>query len=129
MQVGDIIEHTFVIDEDTHRQFIALSGDSNPLHTNRDFARGKGFPDIVMHGNILNCFISFLIGELLPQDNVMILSQEIKFIKPVFLNETLLLHAEIREYFEFIPGYEIKFRFRNNANENKASGVILIKLL
>lgn len=129
MQPGDIIQHSFVIDEEKHRQFIAVSGDRNPLHTDISFAKEKGFPATVMHGNILNCFISFLVGELLPVDNVMILSQQINFTKPVYLNEELEMQAEIKEYFDFIPGYEIKFRFRNKTGETKASGNVLIKIL
>lgn len=130
LTTGDKIKHHFTIDAQKHSEFISLSGDHNPLHTTDDFAKKHGFLSIVMHGNILNCFVSFLIGELLPVKNVLILSQEINFTKPVYLNETVTLNAEIIAYFEFIPGYEIKFKFVNQAtNEAKASGKVLIKII
>ncbi len=130
MQIGDVINYEFVIDTQKHREFISVSGDNNPLHTSSSFARKKGFESIVMHGNILNCFVSYLIGELLPTKDVLILSQEIKFAKPLYMDETLIMRAVIKEYFEFLPGYEIKFDFKNKtAGEKKAFGKVLIKII
>jgi 3-hydroxybutyryl-CoA dehydratase len=130
MQVGETIEHEFVIDAEKHRAFISVSGDHNPLHTSESFAQGKGFQSIVMHGNILNCFVSFLVGELLPVKNVLILCQDIKYNKPVYLDEVLKIKATVKEYFEFVPGYEIKFDFINQTSgEKKASGNVLIKII
>lgn len=74
----------FLVTEETHRDFIKLSHDNNPLHIDEEFAKSKGFKGILMHGNILNAFIFYFIGECLPTKNVIIHSQNIQFKKPIY---------------------------------------------
>ncbi len=126
MKKGDTYKHQFKVTAEVYKGFINVFGDKNPMHTDEGFAKEKGFPSIVMHGNILNGFISYFIGECLPQKNVMIYSQSIDFKKPVFLNEELVLHAEIEDIFESVKSAEIKFYFENSANVKVAKGKVLI---
>ena len=94
-----------------HAGFIDLFEDKNPLHTNKDFAHAKGFKDTVMHGNILGGFLSYFIGECLPSKNVIIHRQEIKYMNPVYLNDTLDLKAEVSDVFDSVGAVEFKFQF------------------
>ena len=82
-----------------------------------------------MHGNILNGFISYFIGELLPSEKVMILSQNINYRKPVYLNDRLLFEAVVVEQSESVMVNTFSFKFRNEEKELVASGKILIKEL
>ena len=82
-KIGEKIEAEYTIDYKTQRDFINLFSDSNPLHVYQEYTISKGFDDFVMHGNILNGFISNLIGEKLPIKNVITHKQNIKFIRPV----------------------------------------------
>ena len=72
MKEGDCFEARFTVTEETYLGFISLFKDKNPLHTDATFARLRGFDDKVMHGNILNGFLSYFIGECLPMKNVII---------------------------------------------------------
>lgn len=129
MQKGEIFEHRFKVSEQVYKGFIELFNDKNPLHTNSEFAKEKGFEAIVMHGNILNGFISYFVGECLPLKNLVIHSQEIKYINPVYLNEELNFHAEITDVFQSVNVIEFKFKFLS-ANEKKAaSGKINIGII
>jgi len=83
-KITDNYYHQFIITQEVYQQFQLCSNDRNPLHTNEDFAKSKGFTDKVMYGNILNAFVSFFIGECLPTKNVIIHSQEIAFKNPVY---------------------------------------------
>src|SRR5690349_15151584 len=85
----DKFQQTFLVSEKIYEGFIELFGDKNPLHTNEAFAVEKGFKGRVMHGNILNGFLSYFIGECLPVKNVIIHSQEIKFSNAVYVNDEL----------------------------------------
>lgn len=130
MKTGDKYSAEFTVDRSVRDKFIAISGDANPLHTSDKFAVSKGFEAALMHGNILNCFISRLVGEMLPTREVMLLSQEIKFLHPVYMGTTLILKAEITDSFDFIPGLEISFLFQDKATSTKkAKGKVLIKLI
>jgi len=129
MLKGDTFESKFVITEKVYTGFISLFNDKNPLHTNAGFAKEKGFKSEVMHGNILNGFISYFVGECLPQKNVIIMAQEIKYVNPVYLNDILLLKADISDIFDSVKMLEIKFIFKNQNDLKVASGKINIGIL
>ena len=126
MKKGDTYTYKFTVSPAVYNGFINLFNDRNPLHTQEDFAKSKGFSSVVMHGNILNGFISYFIGECLPEKNVMIYSQTINFKKPTYINDDLILHAQIEDVFESVKSAEIKFYFENNAKEKIAIGKVLI---
>jgi 3-hydroxybutyryl-CoA dehydratase len=117
MQVGDKYQYEFSVSSEVYEGFLEIFKDRNPLHVDRSFASSKGFKDIVMHGNILNGFVSFFIGELLPVKDVMIIQQEIKYHLPVFLNDTLSFSAIQSAIFESVNAIEYKFEFSNKDNK------------
>ena len=125
-KVLDVFELEFVITEKEYNNFLALSNDYNPLHTNKEFAKEKGFPDRVMHGNILNCFLSYFVGESLPIKNVIIHSQEINYKNPMFLNDKLNFSAKVTGIYESVNAVEFKFFFKNLSGITVAKGKIQI---
>lgn len=112
-----------------YQGFLDTFSDHNPLHTNLGFARKKGFDKIVMHGNILNGFLSFFIGECLPIKDVILLKQEINYRKPFFLKDLLSLHIRIEEYFESVNLIRFKFNFKNQNDFKVANGFVEIKVI
>ena len=126
---GDSFAEKFVITQEIYDNFIAAFKDKNPLHTNSDFAVNKGFQSKVMHGNILNGFLSYFIGECLPTKDVIIHAQEIQFKNPVYLNEELQFTAQVNGVFESVKAIEFKFQFKNLAGKIAAKGNIQIGIL
>jgi len=129
MNTGDIFKQQFKIDTTIYQGFISLFKDTNPLHTQKDFAISKGFKAEVMFGNILNGFISYFIGECLPVKNVIIQKQEINFRKPVYLDDELFFFAEITEHFESVNTFEFKYSFKKQDDIIVANGKIYIGLI
>ena len=129
MQKGDKFNLTFTVSPAIHQGFITLFNDKNPLHTNNSFAINKGFESEVMHGNILSGFVSCFVGEHLPIKNVIIQTQEMKFFKPVYLNDELFFEAEITEKFESVNTVEIKFIFKKAPSLKVASGKLNIGII
>ena len=128
-KVNDNFEFEFVVEESIYNGFIHLFKDKNPLHTEVEFAQNKGFKDKVMHGNILNGFISFFVGECLPSKDVIIHSQEINFKNPVYMHDKLKFHAIVSDVFESVNAVEFKFSFKNSDLKVVAKGKIQIGLL
>jgi 3-hydroxybutyryl-CoA dehydratase len=126
---GDRFTQQFTVSEETYSAFIALFRDENPLHTNEQFAKDKGFKGRVMHGNILNGYLSFFIGECLPTKDVIIHSQEIQFKNAVYLNDELEFNAVITGFYESVKAVEFKFDFKNADAKVVAKGKIQIGLL
>lgn len=129
MKTGDQYQHTFVVTKDVYQGFLDVFNDNNPLHVTPSFAQSKGFKDVVMHGNILNGFVSYFIGELLPVKNVMIMQQEIKYHLPVFLNDSLKFLAVQSDTFDSVNALEFKFEFKNADDKKVAKGKILIGII
>jgi len=129
MERGTKFQQAYTVDETVYSGFVTLFRDYNPLHTNEQFAQQKGFRSKVMHGNILNGFISHFVGECLPSKDVIIHSQEIKFLRPVYLNDNLILYVEVEDYFESVKTFECKFFFENQDKIKVAKGKISIGLI
>lgn len=129
MKKGDTFHHRFTVSENIYKGFIALFNDKNPLHCDESFAALKGFEGVVMHGNILNGFLSYFIGECLPIKNVIIHFQEIKYHNPVYLNEALDFFAVVSNTFESVNALEFKYYFENQQKIKVAQGKIQIGII
>lgn len=119
----------FEVSKKIYKGFVQIFNDRNPLHTDDDFARKNGFKRKVMHGNILNGFLSYFIGECLPNKSVVIHTQEIQYNNPVYLNDILSFEAKVVDIFESVGVIEFKYTFKNRNNEIVAKGKIQIGLL
>lgn len=126
---GDKFNEIFLVSKNIYEGFISIFNDKNSLHTDREFAIKKGFRGIVIHGNILNGFLSYFIGERLPIKNVIIHKQEIKYHKPVYINDKLSFYAEVMSVFDEINVIEIKFYFINQDLLKVASGKFQIGVI
>ncbi len=129
MKPGDTFTQHFELSAEVYSVFTKVFKDRNPLHTDTDFAKDHGFKGIVMHGNALGGFLSYFVGECLPQKNVIIQKQDMQFSKPVFLGDKITLIAFITDYFESVNSYEFKYRFQNEQGEKVCSGKLLIGIL
>ena len=128
-KVDDIFTEQFIVSNEIYKGFIAIFNDKNPLHTNHRFATEKGFKSVVMHGNIVNGFLSNFIGECLPTKNVIIHWQEIQFKIPVYLDDKLEFTAKIIGVYESVNAVEFKFDFKNSDDKIVAKGKLQIGLL
>ena len=114
IEKGQAFTETYIVTERVYNGFIDVYDDKNPLHTDLDFAINKGFDGCVMFGNILNGFLSNFIGERLPMKNVIIHSQHIKFLKPVYLDDQLLLKIHVKDIVESVNVVKFDFYFEKN---------------
>ena len=114
--IGDKFVEHFIMSAEVHEGFISIFADRHPLHTEESYAAARGFRSKVMHGNILNGFLSYFIGECLPDREVMILSQEIKYQRPVYLGDRLALEAVVVDVHESVNVVEFSCKFRNEAD-------------
>lgn len=95
--VGDRAEVQWVPTTDDIDAFAALSGDHNPLHTDKDYARTQGFPDRVVHGLLVGAKVSALVGMLLPGRRCLLLDYALAHPNPVYAGDQVRFRAEVRE--------------------------------
>jgi acyl dehydratase len=125
------IVHTYTVSQEVYDNFQRCSHDLNPLHTDQDFAKRKGFQSCVMYGNILNAFVSHFVGMLLPLKEVMILSQDISYHLPVYMNDEIALESSIDTVSEAVNAisYKLKFYRMGEKRQLVAKGHVQIGLL
>jgi 3-hydroxybutyryl-CoA dehydratase len=83
-----------VLRDDIDR-FAALSGDRNPLHVDADFARARGFPDVVAHGYLLGSKVSALVGMLLPGRDCLILETTMAYPRAIHPGDVIRVGGEV----------------------------------
>lgn len=69
--------------------FSAVSGDDNPLHMNREFAERTRFKSRIVHGMLTTSLWSTLVGTRLPGPGCAYMGQEINFVRPVHIGDTV----------------------------------------
>ena len=63
--------------------FAGISGDSNPVHVDDDYARTTMFKGRIAHGMLTASFISAVLGTGLPGPGCIYLSQNLRFKAPL----------------------------------------------
>ena len=87
----------YVITPVVYENFLRAFDDRSPIHVDAAYAQGLGFAGPVMHGGILNGFLSHFVGMVLPGANSLLLSVELRFLRPSYLGDTLRLQAKIAQ--------------------------------
>ncbi|CCU84343.1 MULTISPECIES: MaoC family dehydratase [Mesotoga] len=77
--------------------FANLTGDRNPVHTDEEFARKSRFGRRIAHGMLSVGIISAILGNEFPGPGSIYMKQEVRFLKPIFLEEEVLITIEILE--------------------------------
>lgn len=68
--------------------FAGISGDTNPVHINDDYAATTPFERRIVHGMFSAALISTVAGTKLPGPGAIYIDQQIKFRAPVFIGDT-----------------------------------------
>ena len=69
--------------------FAGISGDTNPVHLNHEFASETMFEGQIAHGMLTASFISTVIGTKLPGPGCIYVSQNLRFTAPVKVGDTV----------------------------------------
>lgn len=109
--------------------FRLITQDGNPLHTDEAFAREKGYPSCVAYGMLTASFLSTLAGVYLPGEKSLIHSVEIKFVKPVFPGDMLLVHGKVKEKNELFSVITLQITVSNQKGEKVLRGSMQIGVL
>lgn len=107
-------------------KFRQVTGDVNPLHTDTEFAKQKGYEKTVAYGMLTASFLSTLAGVYLPGERSLIHSVESKFVKPVFEGDTLTVTGEVTEINELFSTFTMKTTIVNQNGEKVLRGKMQI---
>ncbi len=97
IEIGETASITKMISEADIVNFAGIIGDFNTVHVNPEYAKTTMFGERIAHGMLTASFISTLVGCCIPGVNALYLSQEVKFVKPVKIGDTITAMAEVIE--------------------------------
>lgn len=79
--------------------FAGISGDTNPLHMNEEYAKTTLFKGRIAHGLLSAGFISAVLGTHLPGPGAVYLKQSFAFKAPVRIGDTVVAKVTVKELF------------------------------
>jgi len=97
LKVGDSAEWSRTVTEDGIKLFAEATGDFNPVHLDQTYAEKTFFKGRIAHGLLSLGYISTVLGNILPGHGTIYISQEVKFLAPVKIGDTITAKVEVME--------------------------------
>jgi len=125
-------EITPLVKQPTTRQLVmwaGASGDYYPIHYDKDFAQSKGLPGVIVHGQLVGCFLGQLMTDWMgEQGNLRKLTCSYKSVN--FPGEALICKGKVsKKYIEDGEHYiECNLWVENAKGEKTISGKALVTL-
>ena len=97
LKIGDSAQISKTITESDIELFARATGDFNPVHLDQAYAEKTSFKGRIAHGLLSVGLLSSILGNILPGHGTIYLSQEVKFIAPVKIGDTITARVEVIE--------------------------------
>ncbi len=97
MEVGMTAVYAKTITDADIVMFAGISGDTNPVHLDANFADQTVFNGRIAHGMLSASFISTVLGTRLPGPGCIYLSQSLKFRAPVKAGDTVTARVTVKD--------------------------------
>ncbi len=107
LKVNDSAYVEKTITETDVYMYAGITGDFSWLHVNEVRARQGHFKTRIVHGMLLVGLISNVVGNQLPGSGTIYEAQNLRFIGPCFINDTIRAKTEV---IELMPAGRVKLR-------------------
>jgi len=86
-----------VITSEDVRKFSELSGDTNPIHLDKKYAKETRYKKNIAHGLMCASYFSGIFGTKLPGLGSIYVSQSLKFKRPIYIGDKVDVIVNITE--------------------------------
>ena len=97
ISIGDEACFSKTISEYDVYAFAGITGDFNSVHINVEAAANTIFEKRIAHGMLTGSLISTVLGTKLPGEGTIYLEQDLKFMKPVYIGDTVTARVVVSE--------------------------------
>ncbi len=97
MTVGRTAAFSKTITDADIVMFAGVTGDTNPVHLDEDYAASTRFGGRIAHGMLTAGLISAVLGTKLPGPGAIYLSQTLRFKAPVRIGDTVVARATVQD--------------------------------
>lgn len=129
ISIGQFAQLEHKITKEDLQKFVELSGDDNRIHTDPDYAAKTSFKKPVAHGMLGASFISTIIGTKLPGDGSLWFAQNLEFLLPVRVGDTLTVRVEVISKNDHSRVIELKTDIFNQYRQKVTTGVAKVKIV
>jgi 3-hydroxybutyryl-CoA dehydratase len=126
LKVGDTARFSKTISESDVYLFAGVTGDLNPAHVNEEYAKNTFFKTRIAHGMLSASFISTVIGTMLPGPGSIYMRQEVSFLAPVKIGDTVTAIVEVAEIIADKRRIRLKTYCINQENKTVVDGEALV---
>jgi len=102
--------------------FTEITGDRNPLHYDERLAKESLFKGLIVQGGVTSGLLNALVAQDLPGPGTVFLGMELKFVKVVYVGETITGRVEIKSVRPDKPICTIAVSVRNQNDETCLTG-------
>ena len=121
-EIGQTATIEKTLDKQTVVAFASVSEDYNPIHLDEDFAKTTQFERPIVHGMLASSLISGLLASKVPGAGSIYLGQSLKFLRPIFVGETVTAKVEVTSVREDKPIAVISTQVLNAKGEVAVDG-------
>ena len=126
--IGEEAFFTKTITEYDVYSFAGITGDFNSVHVNDVYAKQSMFGKRIAHGMLVGSFISTVLGQRLPGPGTIYLEQNLKFLKPVYIGDTVTAKVKVKEIIKEEKGiYSLETTVINQDDIIVADGYAVVK--
>lgn len=126
LKMGQGFRKEVVITGERVELFARASGDTNPLHLDDEFARGTRFGQRVAHGMLTGGIIGGILGTEFPGFGTIYISQELKFMRPVFIDDKITIEIEVTDVIKDKNRVVLSMDVTNQRGEKVAVGTAVV---
>ena len=96
IKTGDTYTHEIMFKQVDVDMFAKISGDNNPVHIDAEYAATTPFKRPIVHGFFSAAVFSKVFGTLFPGEGTIYLSQDMKFLAPVYVDHQYIAKFEVQ---------------------------------
>jgi acyl dehydratase len=122
VEVGQRASRRLTLTADHVQKFAEISGDRNPLHFDEAFVAKTKFGRLVVQGGLTTGLLHALVAMDLPGPGTVFLSQNWKFVAPVFIGDTITAEAEVLSVHPAKPVTQLRVRVARDGGETVLEG-------
>ena len=119
---GASAERAKHVDAGDIRLFTEITGDRNPLHFDETAARESLFGGLIVQGGVTSGILNAVVAEDLPGPGSVFLGVEWKFVKAVYVGDTITGRVEVTQVRSDKPICHIATTVRNQHGETCLQG-------
>jgi len=102
--------------------YTQITGDRNPLHYDEQAARNSLFKGLIVQGGITSGMLNAIVAEDLPGPGTVFLAMELKFVKAVYVGDTITGRVEVMSARRDKPICTVAVSVRNQKGEDCLNG-------